>query len=243
MALLDQESERLRRVFSAYAEAGLPKSRWSLANRGNLKIHQEISQTLVKMLTRNNLMPLDNKRILEVGCGDGRVLQGLISMGAKSHFVSGVDMLDERINSARCVLPEVDLRVADARFLPFPPESFDIVVTFTLFSSILQTQFARQVATEMCRVLKPGGAAVYYDFQYDNPRNPNVRGIKRAEVEQYFEDFQPSWKRLTLFPPLARRLGIFTPIAYPLLAAVPFLRTHLMGVLIKPDQRKVESRK
>ncbi len=223
----------MRRVFGAYAQAGLPESRWSLANRGNLAIHQEISQTLVEMLTRNNLMPLDNKRILEVGCGDGRVLQGLISMGAKPHSVSGVDLLAERINSARSVLPEVDLRAADARFLPFPLESFDIVMTFTLFSSILETKFARQVATEIRRVLRPGGAAVYYDFQYDNPRNPNVRGIKRAEVEQYFEGFQASWKRLTLFPPLARRMGIFTPIAYPLLAAIPFLRTHLMGILKK----------
>ena len=123
--------------------------------------------------------------------------------------------------------------MADARSLPYSDESFDVVVAFTVFSSILELEFARQVAREMCRVLKPGGVVVHYDFQYNNPWNRNVRGVKRAEVENYFDGVHGGWKRLTLFPPLARRLGIFTPVLYPVLAAVPLFRTHLMGVLVK----------
>lgn len=75
---------------------------------------------------------------------------------------------------------------------------------------------------------------MFYDFEYNNPWNPNVRvGGKRAEAGGYFDGFRGGWKRLTLFPPLARRLGILTPVLCPALAAVPPLRTHLMGVLRK----------
>jgi len=39
---------------------------------------------------------------------------------------------------------------------------------------------------------------------------------------------------VTLLPPLARRLGPATPLAYPVLAALPPLRSHLIGLLRKP---------
>jgi SAM-dependent methyltransferase len=227
---------------------------------------------LVELLARAGMPSLENRRMLEIGCGDGRVLEQLIALGANPQLIAGVDLLEERVEAARRRLPEAELRVADARSLPYPDESFDVVLAFTVFSSILELEIARQVAREMCRVIKPGGVVVHYDFQYNNPWNPNVRGVKRAEVEGYFDGFRGSWKRqhnkaesrkqpgeikgrfhgpgkaeiepeidgfhggwkrLTLFPPLARRLGILTPVAYPVLAALPLLRTHLMGVLRK----------
>jgi SAM-dependent methyltransferase len=233
MPQLANESDRLRRVFQAYADAGLPESKWSLRNRGNLAIQQEITSALVTLLARAGMPLLENRRTLEIGCGDGKVLEKLISLGANPRLIAGIDLLEGRVEAARRRLPEADLRVADARSLPYPDESFDVVLVFTVFSSILELEFARQVAREVCRVVKPGGAVVHYDFEYNNPWNPNVRGVKRAEVEGYFDGFRGSWKRLTLFPPLARRLGILTPVVYPVLAAVPLFRTHLMGVLVK----------
>ncbi|MGO8930982.1 MAG: class I SAM-dependent methyltransferase [Limisphaerales bacterium] len=233
MPQLANESDRLRRVFQAYADAGLPESKWSLRNRGNLAIQREIMSALVDLLARAGMPSLENRRALEIGCGDGRVLEQLISLGANPRLIAGIDLLEERVEVARRRLPEAELRVADARSLPYPDESFDLVLAFTVFSSILELEFARQVAHEMRRVLKPGGAVVHYDFIYDNPWNANVRGVKRAEVEGYFEGYRGYWKQLTLFPPLARRLGILTPVVYPVLAALPVLRTHLMGVLRK----------
>jgi SAM-dependent methyltransferase len=234
MPQLENESDRVRRVYRGYADASLRESIWSLRNRGNLAIQRAISSALVDLLAGVGIRSLGDRRVLEIGCGMGRVLEQLISLGANPQLIAGIDLLEERIEVARRRLPEADLRVADARSLPCPDESFDVVVAFTVFSSILELQIARQVAREMCRVLKPGGVVVHYDFQYNNPWNRNVRGVKRAEVEGYFDGFRGGWKRLTLFPPLARRLGFLTPVLYPVLAALPFLRTHLMGVLVKP---------
>jgi ubiquinone/menaquinone biosynthesis C-methylase UbiE len=273
MPQLNTESDRVRRVYQGYADAGLRESKWSLRNRGNLTIHREIASVLADLLAGAGIRSLNDRRTLEIGCGEGRVLDKLIALGANPRLIAGIDLLEERIEAARRRLPEADLRVADARSLPYPDESFHVVVAFTVFSSILDLEIARQVAGEMCRVLKPGGVVVHYDFQYNNPWNPNVRGVKRAEVEGYFDGFrgdwkrqhykaesrkQPGeikerihgprkaeikpeidgfdggWKRLTLFPPLARRLGVLTPVLYPVLAALPLLRTHLMGVMVKP---------
>jgi SAM-dependent methyltransferase len=241
MPQLENESDRVRRVYQDYAEAGLRESKWSLQNRGNQAIQRAISSALVDLLADSEIRALKDRRVLEIGCGMGRVLEQLISLGANPRLIAGIDILEEGIESARRRLPEADLRVADARSLPYPNESFDLLLAFTVFSSILELEIARQVACEMCRVLKPGGVVVHYDFQYNNPWNPNVRGVKRAEVEGYFVGFRGGWKRLTLFPPLARRLGVLTPLLYPVLTAMPLLRTHLMGVLVKPGQP--ESRK
>jgi SAM-dependent methyltransferase len=234
MADESQEIERIQRVYAAYAAEGLGKSKWSFNNRGNVAIIQERTAVLLAILEAAGYLPLAGKHILEVGCGGGRVLKELISLGADASRLCGVDLLPDRIESGKCDLPDVSLRVADARHLPFGNDSFDLVMVFTVFSSILDVGAACQVAGEISRVLKPGGAVVSYDFQYNNPRNPNVRGIKRTEIQAYFPGFSVFGKRLTLLPPLARRLGLLTRFAYPLLAVIPLLRTHFMAALVKP---------
>jgi hypothetical protein len=95
---------------------------------------------------------------------------------------------------------------------------------------------AHNVAREACRVLKPGGAVLWYDFRYNNPWNPHVRGITRQQIHQLFPGLEMDLRTITLLPPLARHLGRMTPILYPLLAAIPPLRTHYLGLLIKPKR-------
>jgi hypothetical protein len=73
---------------------------------------------------------------------------------------------------------------------------------------------------------------LWYDFRYDNPRNPNVRGITKRHVEALFPGFYMCLHTITLLPPLARRLGRLTPVLYPVLIAIPPLRTHYLGVLL-----------
>jgi ubiquinone/menaquinone biosynthesis C-methylase UbiE len=230
----NQETERIQRVYAAYTTAGLPETKWSLRNPGNNAISSDRSRALSKALASEELLPLSGKRILDVGCGAGGVLRELIGLGADPSLLVGIDLVAHRIEMARTVLPSVDLQMADARWMPFEPERFDLALSLTLFSSILDGETAAQVAHEICRVLKPGGAMIWYDLRFNNPGNPNVRGIKRREVEAWFPGFRSSWRTLTVLPPLARRLGFFTPVLYPILAAIPFIRTHLLGVLIKP---------
>jgi ubiquinone/menaquinone biosynthesis C-methylase UbiE len=145
-----------------------------------------------------------------------------------------VDLLPDRIEEARERYPDLRFIPANAEALDFPDASFDLVLFFTVFSSILDAGMRARVAREAGRVLRPGGAVLWYDFRVDSPSNPNVRGIRRDAVLDLFPGYDASLRSVTLLPPLARRLGALTRALYPALAALPFLRTHWAGVLVKP---------
>jgi hypothetical protein len=83
------------------------------------------------------------------------------------------------------------------------------------------------------RVLRPGGALLWYDFRVDNPANPNVRGIGHRELEALFPGLACRVLSLTLAPPLARAVAPVSPGLARLLEGLPFLRSHLLGVLVK----------
>jgi hypothetical protein len=92
----------------------------------------------------------------------------------------------------------------------------------------------KEVAGEIVRVLRPGGAVLWYDFRVDNPANPNVRGISRSSIRALFPELRYHLRSLTLIPPLARRV---VPVSWTLaivLERLPFLRSHILGVLEKP---------
>lgn len=52
--------------------------------------------------------------------------------------------------------------------------------------------------------------------------------------QRLFRDFHMDLQRITLLPPVACRLGPAMRLLYPVLAAVPPLRTHYLALLVKP---------
>jgi len=57
----------------------------------------------------------------------------------------------------RGVSERVEFAAADARDLPFPPESFDVVLSNLTFSNIHGSQERARALCEAVRVLRPGG--------------------------------------------------------------------------------------
>jgi len=102
--------------------------------------------------------PLAGRDVLDIGCGDGTYALGAALAGAR---VTGVDRSAAVVEAARrraadAGLP-LELHVADALTLPFPPERFDVVLAVTVLCFVLDPP--RAVA-EMARVLRPGGVVV-----------------------------------------------------------------------------------
>lgn len=74
------------------------------------------------------LADFDGKRVLEIGCGDGRMT---LLYAEQARNVLGVDVEEESIREARAALPDrladrVEFRVADAQSLDVPRQRFDI---------------------------------------------------------------------------------------------------------------------
>jgi len=76
--------------------------------------------------------------------------------------------------------------VGNAVKLPWPNQTFDIVYQGLVFSSILVTEMRRRVASEMLRVVKKSGVILWYDFFFNDPHNPHVRGIRAQEMRSLF---------------------------------------------------------
>src|SRR5207245_4975939 len=103
----------------------------------------------------------------------------------------------------------------------------------TAFTSILDSRMKRTIASEMVRVLKPHGLILWYDYHVNNPRNPDVRGVKKQEIHQLFPGCRIALERITLAPPLVRLLAPYSWLACCLLEGIPFLCTHYLGVIQK----------
>ena len=228
------EVDRQTEVYREYSERGWRKTKWAVTNRGNQAIRQERERKLEQLLRCAGFFPLGNQRILDVGCGTGETLAGFEAWGAKPENLFGVDLLSDRIRRAKENFPDITFREANAETLPFGNGFFDLVALFTVFTSIRDPQMARNVSREINRILRPGGAVVWYDFRINNPFNQHVRGISRQGVLTLFPGYDTRLKSVTVLPPLARRAGRLTGLLYPSLAALPFLRSHYAGVLVKP---------
>ncbi|MGE5707590.1 MAG: class I SAM-dependent methyltransferase, partial [Bacteroidota bacterium] len=181
-------------------------------------------------------LPLEECEILDLGCGTGQELRNLIRFGARPERLHGIDLLSERIEEARRLAPGIDFREGDATRLPWPDESFDLVMQSTVFSSIVDEGVQIAVAREMTRVLKPGGFVLWYDMRVTDPRNRDLVPMTRKRVRALFEGgdvSRISLESLTLNPWIVRWLAPHAWWACSLLEGIPPLRSHLLGWIEK----------
>ena len=187
------------------------------------------------LLRKVQRFPAEGSRCLDLGCGSLGWLGDLLNWGMSLRDLHGIDLSIERIATAHRRLPEVDLVVGDAALLPWRDHTFRLVIASTVFSSVIDLSVRRRIAGEIMRVLTPGGTVIIYDFLYDNPRNPNVKRITRDGLRALFPGFNATMKRVTLAPPLLFRIAPKSWFVATLLETLPFLRTHILAIMLKPD--------
>lgn len=103
--------------------------------------------------------PLPQERLLDLGTGTAGVLRELARRHARPARVIGIDVSREMLARAPALPDGWELRLADARSLPFDDESFDVVTAAYLLHIVEET--ARpQIVRECARVLRAGGRLV-----------------------------------------------------------------------------------
>lgn len=206
-------------------------SRFNLAV--NLAV-QERQSKLIKLLLANGISDISESNILEVGCGAGDNLLELLQLGATPAKLFGNELLEARFMTARQRLPEsTELYLGDASECQLPDRLFDIVYQSTVFSSILDDNLQVALAGRMWDLVRPGGGVLWYDFIFNNPYNPDVRGVAVSRVRELFPEGNVSVQRVTLAPPISRRVVPIHPALYSVLNALPFLRTHVLCYIKK----------
>ena len=236
--ILESANAEEARIRAVYGRLENDDPRYSWFNPAYQFMVQQRERRLLDLLAvlcQREFAELQNKTILEVGCGTGQWLRDFVKWGAKPENVTGIDLLVDRLAKARRLCPPaVRIQCASGAHLPFLDETFDLVFQSTVFTSILNSDLKRRVAAEMVRVVKRQGLILWYDYHVNNPRNPDVRGVKRREIYELFQNCQIDLERITLLPPLARALAPYSYLACYLLEKLPLLCTHYLGAIRKP---------
>jgi len=222
-------------VSSRYARRPSSDGRYSFLRPEVYLGVQERQRAMLHMFNQQGMTDLAAPRLLEVGCGTGGNLLELLRMGFTPQHLSGIELLPDRYRQARHALPlALELLEGDALQAPIAAGSQDIVLVSTVFSSLLDEPFQQKLAITLWQWVKPGGAVLWYDFTFNNPNNPDVRGVPLQRVQALFPQATISARRVTLAPPLARRVASIHPMLYTLFNSIPWLRTHILCWIAKP---------
>ncbi len=123
---------------------------------------------------------LKGKRVLDIGCGTGRVIGMLREKGAE---IVALDISEEMIIAAGRKFPDVECVVGDSDNLPFADESFDLVLGLFWIVHLgdLKASF-----DEVYRVLKKGGRFILSNINQKKAPKLTTKSGKNIVIESYY---------------------------------------------------------
>jgi SAM-dependent methyltransferase len=193
---------------------------------------QERQRAIAGLFARLGWLDLASVRLLEVGCGTGCNLLDFLRLGFRPDHLQGIELLTASVEWARRDLPpSVQIILGDAAGAAgsrVADASLDIVFQSTVFTSLLDDEYQQRLADRMWRWVRPGGGILWYDFTWNNPRNPDVRGVSVARIRELFPSGKLRVRRLTLAPPIARAVTRVHPMLYAAVNTCVWLRTHVL---------------
>lgn len=106
-------------------------------------------------------VPLTSKKVLEIGCGDGK---RTVELAPLCDRIVGLDPDDEALKRAEDhKLPNATFRRGVGEKLDFGDQSFDVVL-FTISFHHIPGEHMDDALGEAVRVLRPGGSIVFYEL-------------------------------------------------------------------------------
>jgi len=125
---------------------------------------------LIEHLLAANGLNMADTKLLDVGCGVGKIHEYLDGKLAK---ISGTDVSEPSLEVARDLYKDIDYQWYDGHRLPYASGSFDISIAICVFHHVPPEQWG-ELAKEMMRVLRTGGIALIIEH---NPFNPVTQRI------------------------------------------------------------------
>jgi ubiquinone/menaquinone biosynthesis C-methylase UbiE len=169
-----------RHRFTDFTDALIPVYNWGfevLAGRQ----HEAFRRHVLELAAL-----ADGECLLDAGCGTG-MMALRIAARYPGCTVHGIDISPKMIAVARRDAEEqglaVDFRVGSITDLPYPGDSFDVVITNIMYHH-LDLAEKRQAVAEVARVLKPGGRYVSAEFG-PRARNALQHHLAKGEYTLY----------------------------------------------------------
>lgn len=137
-----------------------------------------------KNMIFNNLNISNNSNVVDIACGNGRLLQMLSSKWSFNGY--GVDISEKMIEQAKMLNPSMNFYVAGCEKLPFEDNFIDLM---TVSASFHHFPDVEKFAKEANRVVKKGVkiyiAEIYLPHILQVICNPFVKFSKAGDVKFY----------------------------------------------------------
>jgi len=145
--------------------------------------------------------------LLEFGCGAAAYLSKLTEIYPDLH-VSGIDYSSELLEKARSFLPKANFYISDIRKTDFLlANSYDVVLSFSVFQYLPSRQAVRQVMEQMLRVVKPGGMILIGDVR-DPLRYDLVKSARNDAIKDRQKHSSKDPQHLLLEPAFFEQLSV-----------------------------------
>ncbi len=132
---------------------------------------------------------LNQLLLLDIGCGNGGMLQYFIEQGFDQKKLFGIDLSESRITRAKLKLPEADFSIGDVTKVKLEPEKFDAVSAFDLFSHLKTKEDIIAGLSNIYDSLKPGGVFIWYDIyaadHFEVPESNESWGFSKEQFKQF----------------------------------------------------------
>ena len=154
---------------------------WAGLGCGLMGVWMLYDSKVGKLKERERLLDLvalrGNEAVLDVGCG-----RGLLLIGAARRLTTGratgLDLWqaedltgnkpEATLKNARRegVADRVEVTTGDMRKMPFPDDSFDVIVSNVAIHNVYEREGRDATMSEIARVLRPGGRIVIHDIRH-----------------------------------------------------------------------------
>lgn len=133
-------------------------------------------------------------RVLDLGCGNGRLSQLFHDL---SISYVGLDQSEELIKLAQKKFSEVKFVVGEMTYLPFPDAYFDAIYCIAAFHHLTTRDTQTKALREMYRVMKAGGRLIMmnWNLESDWAKEKIATGKWKLGVEA--NTFIVPWKKST----------------------------------------------
>jgi arsenite methyltransferase len=169
---------------------------------------------VTKIITRDRLLAMipwcGDESVLDVGCG-----RGLMLVGAAQKLTTGkafgIDIWQAKDQSANSpqgaienaqltnVGDRVEVKTADMLNLPFPDQSFDVVLSAWAVHNLEQKPDRDLALSEMMRVLKLGGHLILSDIAHRDVYAAYLKNLGLADTKIIFAPIRDQFLNIVSF--------------------------------------------
>ena len=132
-----------------------------------------------------NLAINDNDKILEAGCGAGRIY---FHYKKRGFDIQGIDLSENGIKNILAKDKMAKVSVSSITDTPYSSNNFDIVLAFGLFHNIENIEELKESFKETIRILKKDGKVVA-SVRFDSFENNIIENIVKKRTNKNFDRF------------------------------------------------------